>query len=74
MPPLPFDRISSPALVVHGEIDLVVPFAHGERSARGIATAEFFAAPGGEHVCLFTHFDEVRMQVDTLLHRARWQV
>jgi hypothetical protein len=37
------------------------------RSAEEIAGAELFAVPGGEHVCLFTHLDEVRAQVERFL-------
>ncbi|MCW2284121.1 pimeloyl-ACP methyl ester carboxylesterase [Rhodoblastus acidophilus] len=71
LPPLPFHRISSPTLVIHGEADSVVPFAHGRRSAHEIAGAEFCKIPAGEHVCLFTHLDEVRQRVGAFLRRAR---
>jgi pimeloyl-ACP methyl ester carboxylesterase len=47
LPPLPLDRISSPALIVHGESDSIVPFSHGQRSAHDIPGAEFFAVPAG---------------------------
>lgn len=70
LPPLPFHRISSPTLVIHGEADSVVPFSHGLRSAHEIAGAEFFEIPEGEHVCLFTHLDEVRRRVGAFLSRA----
>lgn len=70
LPPLPFDRISAPTLVVHGDGDSVVPFSHGERSAREIGGAELFAVAGGEHVSLFTHLDEVRARVEQFLRTA----
>jgi pimeloyl-ACP methyl ester carboxylesterase len=71
LPPLPLERVSSPALIVHGEFDAIVPFSHGQRSAHEIPSAEFFAAPEGEHVSLFTHLDEIRMRVDAFLCRTR---
>jgi pimeloyl-ACP methyl ester carboxylesterase len=67
LPPLPLQNISAPTLIVHGESDAVVPFAHAERSARQIAGAEVFKVPAGEHVSLFTHLDEVRRRVDVIL-------
>lgn len=69
MEPLPLSSVRSPTLVIHGESDAVVPFAHGQRSAAEISDAEFFAVPGGEHVSLFTHLDEVRQRVQSFLSR-----
>jgi len=67
--PLPLGSVVSPTLVIHGTSDAVVPFAHGERSAREIGGAELFAVPDGEHVALFTHLDEVRQRVSVFLSR-----
>jgi len=71
LPPLPFDKVSAPTLVIHGDSDAVVPFSHGERSARLIAGAEFCVVPGGGHVSLFTHLDEVRARVERFLRAGR---
>lgn len=69
LPPLPFDKVEAPTLVIHGDADQVVPFSHGERSAREIAGAELHVVSGGQHVSLFTHLDEVRERARAFLRR-----
>ena len=60
LPPLPFSGVTAPTLVIHGDADKVVPFSHGERSAREIAGAALHVVPGGGHTALFTHrFTEI---------------
>jgi pimeloyl-ACP methyl ester carboxylesterase len=57
-------RVEVPVLVVHGTEDRMVPFPlHGKRLAERIPGAELLAIPGGEHVSIFTHRDEVRARV-----------
>lgn len=65
--PVAFEKISAPALVMHGTGDRVVPFGHAQQAANGISNAELFAIEGGEHVALFTHLDEVRAKVAKFL-------
>ena len=54
-----FDTLSKagsiriPTLIVHGDADDVVPFAHGELLARTIAGARLVRVPGGHHDDLF---------------------
>lgn len=67
--PLPFSEVTAPTLVIHGDADRVVPFSHGERSAREIVGAALHAVPGGGHTCLFTHLDEVRAAARVFLAR-----
>lgn len=67
LPPLPFAEVRAPTLVIHGDADQVVPFSHGERSAREIAGAELHVVAGGGHTCLFTHLDEVRERAKAFL-------
>lgn len=69
LPPLPFAEVTAPTLVIHGDADKVVPFSHGERSAREIAGAAFHVVQGGGHTCLFTHLDEVRERARDFLAR-----
>jgi pimeloyl-ACP methyl ester carboxylesterase len=42
-------RISAPTLVVHGKVDRLVPFAHGEDTARRIAGAKLVGVEGMGH-------------------------
>lgn len=69
LPPLPFSEVAAPTLVIHGDADKVVPFSHGERSAREIAGAELHVVRGGGHTCLFTHLEEVRSKAKAFLGR-----
>lgn len=64
---LPMERIASPALVIHGAADRVVPPSHGEEAARRIPGARLLAIAGGEHVCLFTHLADIRQRVNAFL-------
>lgn len=66
LPPVFADPPGVPTLVIHGTADRVVPFAHGERLD---GSAELMAIAGGEHVCLFTHLDDVRARVAAFLDR-----
>ncbi len=69
LPPLPFDQVRAPTLVIHGDADKVVPFSHAERSAREITGAELFVVPGGGHTSLLTHIDAVRERARAFLKR-----
>lgn len=66
---LPASPIFAPTLIVHGEADTVVPFAHAEAALRRVANAELLAIPAGEHVSLFTHLDAVRAKTGRYLTR-----
>jgi fermentation-respiration switch protein FrsA (DUF1100 family) len=57
------ERISAPALVVHGTADKAVPFAQAESLAARIPGAELLSNEDGEHVGIFTHLHEIRLRV-----------
>lgn len=59
----PIEKIETPALIVHGTADKLVPYAHSESLAHRLPAAELFTVPDGEHVCLFTHLQQVRSRV-----------
>lgn len=50
--------IRVPTLLVHGDDDRVVPFAHGERLERVIPPAELRRRPGGGHVAVLGGYSE----------------
>jgi pimeloyl-ACP methyl ester carboxylesterase len=57
----PLDRITVPALVLHGTRDPLVPFErHGKVLAERIPGAALVALQGGEHAAIFTHRAEAR--------------
>jgi pimeloyl-ACP methyl ester carboxylesterase len=63
----PLERVRAPTLVVHGTADRVVPYAHATLLAARIPGAELLTIPGGDHVAIFTHRDEVRARVTSFL-------
>lgn len=48
--PLPLEKISSPALVIHGEADQVVPYAGSERAAYRMPHASLLPVAGAGHL------------------------
>lgn len=63
----PLERITTPALVIHGTADRIAPFAHSKSLAATLPRAELLALEGGEHVTLFTHLHEIRARVRQFL-------
>lgn len=72
MSPISIAQIVAPMLVIHGNADRVVPFAHAQRVGAA-PNAELMAIEGGEHVSLFTHLDAIRTKVQAFIatNRAR---
>jgi len=56
-------EIAAPLLIVHGDADRIVAFAHASRLAGEAPNAALMRIAGGEHVCLFTHMRAVRDRV-----------
>ncbi len=67
----PLAQITAPVLAIHGTGDRVVPFSHGLAVTNSVPSAVLMAIEGGEHVCLFTHLDEIRARVRTCLASAK---
>lgn len=63
----PIEQIEAPAFVVHGTADKLVPCSDSEALASQLPAAELLTIPDGEHVCLFTHLQEVRSSVTRFL-------
>lgn len=51
------ERIESPVLLMHGELDRMVPVTHGKWLAEHCAHAELKLFPGDGHVSVLTHTD-----------------
>lgn len=47
------DAVTAPALILHGELDKLIPIDHGQRLARSMPTADFYAIEGAAHTDLF---------------------
>lgn len=47
------DAVTAPTLILHGELDKLIPIDHGQRLARSMPTADFFAIEGAGHTDLF---------------------
>ena len=60
MPIYPLEKISAPALVVHGDGDTIVPFTQGQWSASTIPDAQFLPIEDGQHFSYITHIEKVK--------------
>jgi pimeloyl-ACP methyl ester carboxylesterase len=54
---LPLKKVAAPTLVMHGTEDDLVPFSHGENSAKKIAGARFVPISGADHGFMVSHDD-----------------
>jgi pimeloyl-ACP methyl ester carboxylesterase len=66
---LPLERIQQPALIIHGDADKVVPFAHAESAAAKIANARLVKLEHGSHFAAFVRAKEIREVVQDFLNR-----
>jgi pimeloyl-ACP methyl ester carboxylesterase len=55
LPVTGLERITAPTLVIHGDLDPVVPISHGEYAAQSIPNAVFLRIADGGHLCMVTH-------------------
>jgi pimeloyl-ACP methyl ester carboxylesterase len=67
MEPIPVQTIKSPALIIHGDADIIVPFTQAKRLSSSLSTAELMTIPGGSHFCAFSHRKEVFVKLINLL-------
>lgn len=66
---IPFDRITAPALILHGTEDGDVPFEHGEHAAAQIPGAQHHWMPDEDHLAfwLSPHSEDVQRIVRAFL-------
>ncbi|MBI4526297.1 MAG: alpha/beta hydrolase [Deltaproteobacteria bacterium] len=69
MPGIPLNEIKTPTLILHGTADDVVPYAHAEFIARGVAHSELAPVRGGRHLFFATHREQVLPAVMEFLRR-----
>lgn len=60
------ERIDAPTLVVHGRLDSLQPFSHGEHAGQHIPHARLLALEDGGHIPV-DHLDEIVAEVQTFL-------
>lgn len=64
------EKISAPALVIHGTEDPFLPFAvQAKGFSERIPKVEVLALEGGEHAAIFTHRDQAREGAASFLRR-----
>ncbi len=66
MPEPPFELLAVPVLAIHGDGDPVVPVGHARRTLAA-PRAQALILPGGGHMALFSHLDDIRAAVDGFL-------
>ena len=55
LPVTGLERITAPTLVIHGDLDPLVPISHAEYVAQTAPGAVFLRVEGGGHLCMVTH-------------------
>jgi pimeloyl-ACP methyl ester carboxylesterase len=55
LPVTGLERITAPTLVIHGDLDPLVPISHAEYVAQSVPGAAFLRVEGGGHLCMVTH-------------------
>jgi pimeloyl-ACP methyl ester carboxylesterase len=65
---LELNRVSAPALIIHGTADVDVTPDHGEHAAGSIPGAELIRMDRGTHLSLFVHPDASEVQGRVLEH------
>lgn len=63
----PLEKITRPALVIHGLADPLIPPAHAEAAASAIPDAELILIDGAGHLCFVTHHELVEPAVRRFL-------
>jgi pimeloyl-ACP methyl ester carboxylesterase len=63
----PLEQISTPALVIHGTDDQLVPVAHARNLASRLPNAELLVLEAAPHSALFTHLDQIQGRVQNFL-------
>jgi pimeloyl-ACP methyl ester carboxylesterase len=61
------EQIRAPLLIVHGTEDEAAPFAQAESLAAKVPRAELVAIPGGRHVSIFTHREQIQPRIRDFL-------
>jgi pimeloyl-ACP methyl ester carboxylesterase len=69
--PYPLERIAQPTLIIHGDSDEVVPFAHAEFAASEIPGARLIAQEHGSHFASFVRASETRAAIQEFLNRQK---
>ena len=60
LPEWPLGQITTPALVIHGTADPLVPYALGQAAAGALPNAQLLTLEGAGHLGWFTHAAQTR--------------
>ena len=69
--PYPLERVAQAALIIHGDADEVVPFAHAELAASKIPAARLIALENGSHFAAFLRAADSRAAIVDFLNRQK---
>jgi pimeloyl-ACP methyl ester carboxylesterase len=67
----PLERITQPTLIIHGDSDEVVPFAHAQFAAGKIPGARLIAQKRGSHFASFVRSEDTRAEMQEFLIRQK---
>jgi pimeloyl-ACP methyl ester carboxylesterase len=63
----PLEQIQKPTLIIHGNADAVVPYAHAEFAANAIPGAKLIKLENGSHFAAFIRAKETRAAIEEFL-------
>ena len=67
----PLERITQPTLIIHGDSDEVVPFAHARVAADKIPGARLIRQEHGSHFASFVRSSDTRAAIQEFLNRQK---
>lgn len=63
-----WEAVHTPALLIHGDRDPLIPLVYSQRVASRMPNAELSIVPGGGHECLVSHRQQVAPRLNAFLH------
>ena len=64
---IPYDKISSPVLILHGDEDINVDIEHARHANKAINNSSLYILGEADHMMHATHLDEIEGQIDTFI-------
>lgn len=69
MDDFPWEQVTAPTLVIHGDKDTLIPVEYSREVARRIPNAELILIKGGGHECLVSHHRGISPRLSSFLEK-----
>ena len=64
---IPYDKISSPVLILHGDEDINVDIEHARHANKAIDHSSLYILRGADHMMHVTHSEEIEKQIESFI-------